>query len=760
MNGVSTGSAPHWRLALPSALTAAVALIATLVIIGWLCDVNTLKRIVPGLVAMNPATAVAFMLGALSLYLHGPEPAATRARRGARVCAAVVLVIGMLRLGGYLVGWEAGVDQILFGSALAEADDGKPNRMAPNTALGFILTGVALLALDLKTRRGYRPAALFALGAAAIGLVALIGYAYGQRSLYGVASFIPMALHTAVAFMLLGSGILVARLDRGLTAVLMRASAGGVMARRLLPAAVAVPFVLGWLCLAGRSDGLYPSEFGTALLVVATMLVFTAMILITSWSLDRADGERQRAQAELHQLNQELEKRVTERTAELEAANSRLWDEARIAADLARVGREVIVSLDAPKLLDRLCHATMAALESDFSHVFLLRPEESVYVPVAGCGDSAEQWEALRPLRVPQSMLAGLLARLERDDVVQVRMSDPQDLIPAALPERYGITLALYMAIRRGHQIAGILTAGYRGGQEPFSEHQERTGRGIAHLASLALENARLVEQIERANRLKSEFVSTMSHELRTPLNAIIGYTSLLSEGEFEPLTPAQAEVLRQVETSSRALLALVEQVLDLSRLEKEDIALELREIVLTDLARDLDAFAQQLPQTGGVRFRWSVEPPASRLLTDEAKLRVVLKSIISNSFKFTDEGEVNLTVRASTTGVEILVRDTGIGIAPEHHSLIFEPFRQVEPYLTRRYGGVGLGLYLVRRLLEMLDGNIAVESVAGGGATFRVWVPQAASEARPLPEFDVLGWTPQHRIEPSYRERRWIGEA
>lgn len=740
-------------------LCATVIAIGGLTLIGWEYDLSLLKGFSRRLVAMNPTTAVALVLGAISLHILSPQsPTSAVGRHLAHFGAALVVVIGLLRVGSYVVGSEVPIDQVLYATAL-ELEHGMPNRMAPNTALGLLLVGFALLTLNVETRRGWRPAPILALGAAAIGLLVLIGYAYSQRALYSVGPFMPMALHSAVAFVLLAAAILVARMDRGLTAILIRPSPGGVLARRLLPAALALPFVLGWMGFAGVRTGLYPSEIGIALLVVGTIIAFGLLIVTTSWSLDRADEQRRRAEAEVHRLNRALEERVAERTGALERANGQLQEEAQIGADLARVGGELIASLDGSILLGRLCRVTKAVLRSDFSHVFLWNPEESVYVPVAQCGDTAEQWAALRPLKVPRALVARLLARLAEDGAVQVRMTEPQDLIPAALPAWYGITLTLYVALRRGDQIVGVLTAGYRGRVEGFSAAQERTAHGIAHVASLALETKRLFDQLEEANRLKSDFVSTMSHELRTPLHHIIGYTALLREGEFGQLTRAQVPVVGQLERSAHALLELVEQVLDLSRLEKENVALELRDVLLTDLARELEGFVRSLPNPANVRFAWHNESRAVRFRTDEAKLRVVLKSVLGNAFKFTGKGEIGVTVRESPEGIEFLISDTGIGIAPENHATIFEPFRQLEPHLTRRYSGVGLGLYIARRLLDALGGSITVESALGEGATFRISLPRGTDRVS-LRDSDRVPWLPSNGSDARPSGQTWVGDA
>jgi signal transduction histidine kinase len=292
-----------------------------------------------------------------------------------------------------------------------------------------------------------------------------------------------------------------------------------------------------------------------------------------------------------------------------------------------------------------------------------------------------------------------------------------------ALAAAHGLAAAIIVALRRGNEIIGFHCVGRRH-DAPFTRLEERIARGIAQVASIALENARLVEELERAGRIKSDFVATMSHELRTPLNVIIGYHDLLLEGEFGDLTTAQADRLRRADQSARELLDLINATLDLSRLEARRMPLQVHDVDLAAVVQELDAEIATLRQKPGVRFAWCLPPGLPSLRTDPVKLKVVLKNLIHNAIKFTDAGAVTVTVSTARGRVELEVADTGIGIGPELVAVIFEPFRQADSSSTRSYGGVGLGLYIVRRLLDLLGGGITVESQLGRGSRFRFWVP------------------------------------
>jgi signal transduction histidine kinase len=401
--------------------------------------------------------------------------------------------------------------------------------------------------------------------------------------------------------------------------------------------------------------------------------------------------------------------------------------DAVVAAALARLGHQLLSALDRPRLLEQICALTAEATGCATSAIFLWNPEEEAYVPVATYGMLPTRAEEIRLLGVRPAAIPQLLRRLAREEVFAQSDLSPEEraAIPSRLHPPQGAVM-LFSAMLHGEQVIGFQVSTQQQIDRPFTGEQMRIARGVVQRAAMAVEHGMVLEQLDRATRLKSDFIAMMSHELRTPLHVILGYGDLLLDGAFGDLDTPVVDALRRMHRSSKDLLELVREMLDLNRLETGRMPVHLSDVDPAELLDDLSRYCADLERAPGVELRMSCASGVRPVETDAAKVVTILRNLVCNALKFTQTGAVEVTASLppSGSGLCLTVSDTGSGIGPELLPHVFEPFRQGDTRTTRLHGGVGLGLYIVRRMTDALGGQISVDSEPGHGSTFRVTVP------------------------------------
>jgi signal transduction histidine kinase/PAS domain-containing protein len=431
--------------------------------------------------------------------------------------------------------------------------------------------------------------------------------------------------------------------------------------------------------------------------------------------------ERKRAEDRERRL---LREQVARSAAEVAARKFRF---------LAEAATVLSSSLDYEKTLVELARLCVSQI-ADWAVVYTVSDDGGVQRLEVAHRDPAkrELVDELRRLPIDPTGPNPVLPVLESGRPLLVRRVDSAGLSRLAegarhleLLEELGATsymLVPLIARDRSVGAIGLICADPR---RQFSEQDLALAENLASRAALAVDNARLYREAREATRSKTDLLAIISHDLRTPLNSIIGYAELLIMGVPEALSSGARERVERIRAGARHLLHLINQLLTLSRLDAGGEKVEVEEVDLAELVRDVAVVVEPLAQERSLAF--DIDLPASMhsLPTDAGKLRQVLTNLAANAVKFTERGTVKIVVRgADDGGAVIQVVDTGPGIAAEHLDRIFEPFWQVEAGSARTAVGTGLGLSVVRRLVELLGGQISVESVVGDGSTFTVALP------------------------------------
>jgi signal transduction histidine kinase len=290
-------------------------------------------------------------------------------------------------------------------------------------------------------------------------------------------------------------------------------------------------------------------------------------------------------------------------------------------------------------------------------------------------------------------------------------------------------TILCVPMLREGVPIGVLILT--RSEARPFTDKQIKLVATFADQAAIAIENVRLFDeiqeksrQLEEASQHKSQFLANMSHELRTPLNAILGYTELMADGAYGEPSEKMLGILTRLEANGKHLLGLINDVLDLSKIEAGQLVLELSDYSVQDIAQTVRSTLEPLAADKKLAFKVEVAPQLPPGRGDGRRLTQVLINLVGNAIKFTDAGEVAIKAEANNGAFYVSVRDTGPGISAADQAKLFQEFQQADNAITRKKGGTGLGLAISKRIIEIHGGRIWVESQLGQGSTFMFTVP------------------------------------
>ncbi len=408
----------------------------------------------------------------------------------------------------------------------------------------------------------------------------------------------------------------------------------------------------------------------------------------------------------------------------------------RAANELERqVQRVRLAEIDAKRERDRLNLilenvADPILVTDDRSNIILMNKEAEQLFEA----DDSERWERAALVQANDTKFTTFISdftirpALARREQLKLQIPDtgvelPVEVVSGKILNRRGEPLAIVSVL---HDLTEQVE-----NEALYEELKKFSGeledRIRAATADLAEQNTRLQWQsreLEKANRLKSEFLASMSHELRTPINALIGYASLMLDRIYGDLTPRQEEGLNRIQGAAQHLLALINDILDLAKIEAGRMPLHLDDVTLDDIMTEISQQIEPLVKKKSLKF--NVEMPARGLVlhTDRTKVKQILLNLLSNAVKFTHHGGIHVTISRDEEDLRFDVRDTGIGIRESDLDSIWEDFRQVDQSRTREFGGTGLGLSITRKLVDALGGHVFAESVFGKGSTFTVVLP------------------------------------
>ena len=422
-----------------------------------------------------------------------------------------------------------------------------------------------------------------------------------------------------------------------------------------------------------------------------------------------------------------LERKVQARTVELTDALEQQTASAEVLKAISRTTFEL------DPVLDALIQSATRLCKSDRGFIFTREGDE--YQPTASFGATPEQLEFLRGrhLTSTSGTLVGRAAQTRQMVQIEDARNDPDYPWSESLAFLGFRTMLGVPMLREGEPIGVV--AIWRDEVRPFSERDKQLVMTFADQAVIAIENVRLFReiqdksrQLEIANQHKSEFLANMSHELRTPLNAIIGFSEVLLERMFGELNEKQDDYLKDIFSSGKHLLSLINDILDLSKIEAGRMELDVENFDVPAALGNAMTLVRERAQRHGITLGLDVAAEVGEMRADERKFKQILVNLLTNAVKFTpDDGKVDVRARLTDGVLEVAVRDTGIGIAPQDQAAVFEEFRQVGRHYTNKQEGTGLGLALTQRFIELHGGTIRLESELGKGSVFTFTLPGQA---------------------------------
>jgi signal transduction histidine kinase/DNA-binding NarL/FixJ family response regulator len=423
--------------------------------------------------------------------------------------------------------------------------------------------------------------------------------------------------------------------------------------------------------------------------------------------------------------------------------NARLFTETRRQLERIEALRDIGVatasSLNLSRVLKILLEKITVMLPYSAVAIWLFDKASGELLATASWNLDDREWKASSGKG--SRGLASAVFKKKSPIAIRDFLSDPRTTRPDMF-RRQGLVSYLGLPMIANGEGVGVLSI-YTKFEYEFSADEIRFLAALSNQAAMAIYNSQLYERLskqasdlERSNKVKDEFLSVMSHEFRTPLNVILGYCGLMKDQSLGTISPEQELALDKIHDRSSDLLGMLSGILEVARIETEDVPVSCERFDLNDFIDNVRS-AYRAKAKSAVELEWRAPSKGTAVTTDQQKLRLILEQLLTNAMQFTESGKITIAAsRGADEGhVSLSVSDTGIGIPAESHDVIFEKFTQLDSSTTRAHEGIGLGLYLVRKFVDLLGGNVKVESEPGVGSRFEVTVPSRSDDSSVMAE-------------------------
>ncbi|WP_276500202.1 sensor histidine kinase [Terrimonas pollutisoli] len=751
-------------------LAISVIAIALLVLIGWQFDILVLTRPLPGAKAMNPIAALAFIFAAVSFLFQTTDQLTGRKRKTGYIFAILVLLIGTLKFFSLTFGLDFQIDALLFQNKL------QSDRIVPIAAINFMLTGIALLLLHAKTINKRTASDIILLTLAGISLFAILGYLYQVKIFYGVFTYLPMAIHSAACFLLLSLSMLFFNADKGLMKEITGPFAGSMVARRLIPAAILVPALLGLLRMVGHWTSSFTLEFGVNILVFSIIVVLMGIVLYSVTLLNKRDFQSKLAENALREREEQIQTifkaapdavividhngYVTQWNPKAESIFGWSSDEVKgkllsdtIIPDRYReahkTGLNRFLQTGKGPVIGKTVEIQAINknnIELDISLSISPAISNGKYLFIGFVRDISEQKKAELKLKESEEKFhkafrasaAGItITRLSDSTYIEVNdaFANITGYSKEELLNHSSTELGLVVDMEKREEILQLIRE--HGSAKSFEMMiRNKSGKILDILASVETillkgekfainiiyditERKKAQRELETVNKELEAFSYSVSHDLRAPLRIIDGYTKAVMEDYAAKLDEEGNRLLGIITANAQRMGTLIDDLLHFSRLGRRELTI--RRVDMNELVRSVIA-GQHLVNTNNVTLHIGNLEPA---WCDNSLIQQVWVNFISNAIKYSREKEKPvIEITSVKTAHEVIynVKDNGVGFDMKYVNKLFGVFQRL--HRLEEFEGTGVGLALVQRIVSRHGGRVWANAEVNKGATFYFSLP------------------------------------